>query len=276
MRSSCSESLRFRSLIAVCSSRRRRTSRVGVRPDPGNGAQPGHHAERQHAPRRPPAGGGEVGHLSGEGPDPGEVRRFGRTTAACPKRSNRESGGEGARLRDLRRARYALAVAQPSESRSRLCPLSLLLLLHLRQRRLSTPRSLTKLLQSPARLAGIVEGRHVIERAAVRTEVSEGPQLDYRHGDDRLPRRRRCGLLLHRPRRDPHRPHPLRRRRHARHRHGLPPPADAPQLQDLQVGRVRPDLVRDAGARRRPDLLGGDASHPSSALRSRGRSAHAA
>ena len=35
--------------------------RVGVRPDPGNGAEPGHHAERQHAPRRPPAGGGRSG-----------------------------------------------------------------------------------------------------------------------------------------------------------------------------------------------------------------------
>ena len=43
-----------------------------------------------------------------------------------------------------------------------------------------------------------------------------------------------------------------------------------------QADRIPADVVRDAGARGRPDLLGGDAPHPPSALRSRGRSAHAA
>ena len=60
------------------------------------------------------------------------------------------------------------------------------------------------------------------------------------------------------------------------HRHGVSPSADPPGLQDLQVGRVRPHLVRHAGARRRSDLLGGDASHPPPAFGSRRRSAHAA
>ena len=69
--------------------------RVGVRPDPGNGAQPGHHAKRQHAPRRPPAGGREVGHVTVRVPDSAEARAFGRTTAACLKQQ--EKGRRGVR-----------------------------------------------------------------------------------------------------------------------------------------------------------------------------------
>ena len=56
----------------------------------------------------------------------------------------------------------------------------------------------------------------------------------------------------------------------------LSPPPDAPRLQDVQVGRVLPDLLRHARARRRSDLLGGHASHPSSEVRSGRRPAHAA
>ena len=60
------------------------------------------------------------------------------------------------------------------------------------------------------------------------------------------------------------------------HRHGVSPPADAPQLQDAQVDRVLPHDLRHARARRRADLLGRHAPHPSSALGPGRRSAHAA
>jgi len=58
-----------------------------------------------------------------------------------------------------------------------------------------------------------------------------------------------------------------------RHRHELSPPADSPRLQNAQVDRVLPHLVRHAGARRRSDFLGGHAPHPSSVFRRRRRSA---
>ena len=69
---------------------------------------------------------------------------------------------------------------------------------------------------------------------------------------------------------------PVCHRRQPRHRHGLPPAADAPQLQDPQVGRVLPHPVRHAGARGRSHLLGGHPPHPPPAVRPRRRSAHAA
>src|SRR5215204_1636225 len=55
--------------------------------------------------------------------------------------------------------------------------------------RISKPRTgpgATKVLQRPVPTIGIVKRPNVIERAAVRTQVSEGSQLDYRHGDDRF------------------------------------------------------------------------------------------
>ena len=51
---------------------------------------------------------------------------------------------------------------------------------------------------------------------------------------------------------------------------------DASRVQDAEVGRVLPDLLRDPCARRRSDLLGGHASHPSSEVRSGRRPAYAA
>src|SRR6185437_17038882 len=61
--------------------------------------------------------------------------------------------------------------------------------------------------------------------------------------------------------------------RESRHWHVLPPPADAPRLQDSEMGGILLDGLRHAGARRWPDFLGGDAPHSSSILRSRRGSA---
>ena len=72
--------------------------------------------------------------------------------------------------------------------------------------------------------------------AEVRAEASERTELDHRDGDGRLPRRRGRGAVLHRCRRDPHRADPLLRRRDVRHRDGLSPAADPPQLQDATSG----------------------------------------
>ena len=56
----------------------------------------------------------------------------------------------------------------------------------------------------------------------------------------------------------------------------LPSAAHAPRIQDIQVVRIFSGCLRDLDSRGRADLLGFHASHPPSAFRSRGRSAHAA
>ena len=61
-----------------------------------------------------------------------------------------------------------------------------------------------------------------------------------------------------------------------RRRHGLSPPADAPRVQDAEVGRVLPDVLRDARARRRRHRLGRHAPHTPRAHRRARRPAHAA
>ena len=64
--------------------------------------------------------------------------------------------------------------------------------------------------------------------------------------------------------------------RQPRHRHGLPPPADPSVLQGAEMGGIPVHDLRHHDARRRPDLLGRDPSHPSSPYRQAGRSAFAA
>src|SRR5215471_14947480 len=56
--------------------------------------------------------------------------------------------------------------------------------------------------------------------------------------------------------------------RQPRDRDVLSPVADAPRIQDLQVGGIFPDFLRHACAGRWADFLGGDAPHTSSVFRS--------
>src|SRR5579862_5861683 len=57
------------------------------------------------------------------------------------------------------------------------------------------------------------------------------------------------------------------------HRNGVSPFADPSFLQDAEVDRVFPGHLRDAGARRRADVLGCNTPNPSPVRRQRWRSA---
>src|ERR1041384_7555374 len=54
------------------------------------------------------------------------------------------------------------------------------------------------------------------------------------------------------------------------HRHGLSPVADAPRLQDTEMDGIFSDYLRNTGAGRRTDRLGGDSPRASS-IDGRGR-----
>src|SRR3989441_11747292 len=57
------------------------------------------------------------------------------------------------------------------------------------------------------------------------------------------------------------------------HRYGLSPVAYTSRIQNAQVGGILSDRVRNSGAGRRTNFLGGHTPHPSSAFGRRGRSA---